>query len=322
MSSPNPPPPTSSSYTKTVPLDTAPPAIPAVAQASQQPPSPAGPAKQPQTSTGVPISYDQLGGLEFGILDKFHSAVNNPKALIIFLFVIFLYYIIFTSLGKNGGQQDGSVLESFLWAIFIVIVIVNGFQYFFNKNITAEVKNIFSPNPQIEITQNQQGVENTPGIRMPKQVFHIPANVYDYPEAKAVCDAYGARLATYNEVEEAYNTGGEWCSYGWSDNQMILYPTQKDTWRKLQKIPGKEHACGRPGVNGGFLENSGEKFGVNCYGVKPDVNGVSAKFMSSATPVTGSALNDPAYEKKVQEFRDKINDIVIAPFNNTAWSLV
>jgi hypothetical protein len=33
-------------------------------------------------------------------------------------------------------------------------------------------------------------------------------------------------------------------------------------------------------------------------------------------------LNDPAYEKKVQEFRDKINDIVIAPFNNTAWSLV
>ena len=28
--------------------------------------------------------------------------------------------------------------------------------------------------------------------------------------------------------------------------------------------------CGRPGVNGGYFDNPNIKFGVNCYGQKPD----------------------------------------------------
>ena len=60
-----------------------------------------------------------------------------------------------------------------------------------------------------------------------KEVFHIPNNKYTYKDAKAVCKAYGARLANYDEVENAYNKGGEWCSYGWSKNQLALFPTQK-----------------------------------------------------------------------------------------------
>ena len=39
-------------------------------------------------------------------------------------------------------------------------------------------------------------------------------------------------------------------NYGWSDGQMAYFPTQKDTWDKLQKNPNTKHACGRPGVNG------------------------------------------------------------------------
>jgi hypothetical protein len=31
---------------------------------------------------------------------------------------------------------------------------------------------------------------------------------------------------------------------------MALFPTQKETWDKLQKIKGHEHDCGRPGING------------------------------------------------------------------------
>ena len=71
---------------------------------------------------------------------------------------------------------------------------------------------------------------------MTKQVFHIPDNKYDYDNAKAICNAYGARLATVKEMQEAYDEGADWCSYGWSDGQMALYPTQYDKWAKLQKI--------------------------------------------------------------------------------------
>ena len=49
---------------------------------------------------------------------------------------------------------------------------------------------------------------------------------------------------------------------------MAYYPTQKTTWDKLQKKKGHENDCGRPGINGGFIQNKNVKFGVNCYGSK------------------------------------------------------
>jgi len=45
-------------------------------------------------------------------------------------------------------------------------------------------------------------------------------------------------------------------------------PTQKDTWDSLQQTK-QPNVCGRPGVNGGFLEDDSLKYGANCFGVKP-----------------------------------------------------
>ena len=68
-----------------------------------------------------------------------------------------------------------------------------------------------------------------------KEVFHIKRNIYSYDDAKAVCKAHGAKLANYSQIETAYNNGAEWCGYGWSSDQMGLFPTQKETWEKMQK---------------------------------------------------------------------------------------
>ena len=86
-----------------------------------------------------------------------------------------------------------------------------------------------------------------------KEVFHIGDNIYTYNEAKMICNAYDGELADYSQVENAYKSGAEWCSYGWSKGQMALYPTQKLTYEKLKKIPGLENSCGRPGINGGYI---------------------------------------------------------------------
>ena len=69
------------------------------------------------------------------------------------------------------------------------------------------------------------------GIMIPKnEVFNISNNLYTYDDAQAICSVYGAQLATYDQVEEAYKDGAEWCNYGWSENQMAFFPTQKSTW--------------------------------------------------------------------------------------------
>ena len=102
-----------------------------------------------------------------------------------------------------------------------------------------------------------------------KEVFNISNYVYTYDHAKEVCHAFGADLATYDQIEKSYNKDGEWCSYGWSEGQLVLMPTQKSTWDKLQLTKDQKNMCGRPGVNGGFLGNTDMRFGANCYGVKP-----------------------------------------------------
>ena len=68
------------------------------------------------------------------------------------------------------------------------------------------------------------------------------------------------KLASIKNMQESHHSGGEWCSYGWSDNQMALFPTQDATYKKLQTIPGHENDCGRPGINGGYIENPNVRF--------------------------------------------------------------
>jgi Ca2+/Na+ antiporter len=46
-----------------------------------------------------------------------------------------------------------------------------------------------------------------------KEVFYVGPNNYQYTEARAVCAAYGADLATYDQLMEAYSSGAEWCGY-------------------------------------------------------------------------------------------------------------
>ena len=48
-----------------------------------------------------------------------------------------------------------------------------------------------------------------------KQVFNVNRNVYTFGEAEPLCRAFGAELATYDQVKDAYKAGADWCNYGW-----------------------------------------------------------------------------------------------------------
>jgi hypothetical protein len=144
------------------------------------------------------------------------------------------------------------------------------------------------------------------------EVFHISDNIFTYDEARAVCRAYDSELASYPQIEQAYNAGAEWCGYGWSEGGLALFPTQEATWEKLQKEqdPSKRIECGRPGINGGYFDAS-TKFGVNCYGIKPTQKLSDKKQMNAG---------DTAFNRLVGQIKDRIDKLLVSPFNSNEWS--
>ena len=195
------------------------------------------------------------------------------------------------------------------------------------RDITASLKGLFTNNPEIDIIVDPQNINTitddvpVPEIKIEKQVFYVPDNKYTYDNAKAVCRAYGGRLATYKELNDAYENGADWCGYGWSDGQMALFPTQYDKWTNLQKIKGHEHDCGRPGINGGYIDNKNVQFGINCYGYKPKITHREEKLMKEASlyPKTQKEID---FENRIDHWKRKLPDILVAPFNHNNWSII
>jgi hypothetical protein len=153
------------------------------------------------------------------------------------------------------------------------------------------------------------------GSSQKKQVYNISQNKYCYQEAQEVCQALDASLATYDQIAEAYNQGAEWCTYGWSADQMAFFPTQKSTYDRLAQNPNTKHACGRPGINGGYMANPALRFGVNCYGVKP------AEPQGWEPPVINAPMPAPSCEPPENPKMAKLRKgAKIAGFNNIEWS--
>jgi hypothetical protein len=153
-----------------------------------------------------------------------------------------------------------------------------------------------------------------------KEVFNVSVNDYTYYDAEPLCTALGAELANYDQVKEAWNKGADWCNYGWTKGQLAIYPTQKETWNKLQHgPPDQKNACGRPGVNGGFFDNPEMRFGVNCYGVKPDQSANDERLLmeNGTIPKTASTLK---MDKQIQDIKNNLDMIGILPFNQMKWS--
>jgi len=263
--------------------------------------------------------------------DYMNNVFLNPTIFIIIFIIIVSYIILFSSLGSNNdstGNMDSSnsgtnMIGIFIFIILVLLVAFNAFQYFFSINVTAYIKDFFTNKPIIDIVVDQTNTSGLPSpvpeIRRKKQVFNIPGNTYNYTNAKALCSAYGSRLANYKEIEDSYKNGGEWCNYGWSDGQMALFPTQQKTFDTLQTIKGHEQDCGRPGINGGYMINPNLKFGVNCYGHKPKITPEEEELMDNTTPYPLTA-EDIAFQARVDYWKNKVNEILVSPFNAVSWS--
>jgi hypothetical protein len=257
-----------------------------------------------------------------------NNYVLNPTVFIIIFLIIVAYYVFSPSLANNQGDTSSITTENsinimtiIIIVILVVLISINIFQYFFSINVTAYIQGLFTPKTNIDIVVDQTTYRpvSLPEIKFKKQVFNIPGNYYDYNDAKALCKAYGADLASYKQIEDAYKNGGEWCNYGWSKDQMVLFPTQQQTYDNLQKKKGHEHDCGRPGVNGGYIANPEIKFGVNCYGKKPKITEEEDELMKKTQPYPETE-EDIQFQRRVDYWKNKVDEILLSPFNYNTWS--
>jgi hypothetical protein len=263
-------------------------------------------------------------------MDKITRKLHNkyigiePMMLIGIIALIIIYYFVFSSLGNNEDGKASTFkvfIETTLWLLFILLLLLNGVSYIFGIDLIQTLNASFISNhPDID-DPYEEDIDINLNVVLKEQVFNLPENKYTYDDAKAVCKAYGSRLANYDEMSKAYDKGADWCSYGWSDQQMALFPTQKEKWEKLQKIKGHEQDCGRPGINGGYIYDPKMTYGVNCFGYKPNIDKSEAERMREK-PFYNKTVDEMKFDERVNHWRGKLNEIEMAPFNHDSWSML
>lgn len=220
----------------------------------------------------------------------------NPIYVVLPMFAVF--FVILITINQY------SALEWILLLCFLCIIGVIGTQYFLGVELTTTLSSFFSsPEVNVDIVTDKEKetkteTKDTESKSTGPETYHIQGQ-FDYSMAKSVCKAYDATLASLTQIKEAYDKGAEWCDYGWSEDGMVLYPTQEESWKLYQTE--KKDKCGIPGINGGYNPRTRQRLGVNCYGVKP----------SGVMPLYPSLVeNKPNLPKQGK----------ISPFNYKAWS--
>jgi hypothetical protein len=217
------------------------------------------------------------------------NMVQKNSAVLSIIFIVLLFTLIWL-IGKMLGF-DWSVNRFYHWLM--------------GEKILEEDNNGNNDesDDDDESDDEDEPVETAP-IRLKKEVYNISPNIYGYHQADKVCKAQDppAELASLGQVINAYKSGGEWCNYGWSKDQLALYPTQKSTYNE-----DRLSACGYPGINGGFFRNPNLKFGVNCYGVKRNPDGDEVERYD---------------DDKIEDIDNDIayGNVRINPFNKEKWS--
>jgi len=253
-------------------------------------------------------------------LDGIGDFLKEKSSIFITIIFICILYIFAYLLGlpmDSSKPITFIIVETIAWGVFVISLFVLFFEYAFGFSLIDEIRRLWNKTKKEEKTEKEEPKELTTD-----EVFNISNNLYTYDDAQSICTAYGARLATYDEIETAYNKGAEWCSYGWSDGQMIFFPTQKKTWDKLQKTTDHKNDCGRPGVNGGYIKNPYVRFGVNCYGKKPKASNTDLNRMNANKNVVyPKNAKDLLLEGKVNFWKQNSDKLLnVNSFNRDKWS--
>lgn len=262
-----------------------------------------------QINTDAKQLYEQT----IKYLQNSFSLLTTAAFIVVFYVVVYLFRI---PMSDDAKPIFISFVENTAWIGLLLVGIIAFFKHVLGISLD-ELFDRLNPFAKHEAPAAAPIPEEDKN-----EVFNISNNLYTYDDAQAVCSSFDAKLATYDQIESAYNAGAEWCAYGWSEDQMAFFPTQNATWSKLQKDPKTKNNCGRPGVNGGYIANPYIKFGVNCYGKKPkpteaDLNRLDAK----QNQVFPKSTEDKKLDEKVKNWKEHADKFLhVSSYNTNKWS--
>lgn len=276
--------------------------------------------------------------------DDFVTFLENSWSLLYLgMILIVIYTVIYLFRIPNSNDLKPftiSLIETITWLLFAIVLfevtvrslfhidLIQNAIHLFNKNNPSSDTTSSTDSSGNVVTQNPTAIVNKPQTNTPgshEEVFNIAGNNFTYEDAQTICSAYDSKIATYDQIEEAYNQGAEWCNYGWSEGQMAFFPTQKDTWNKLQKHPSTSNNCGRPGVNGGYMKNPNLRFGVNCFGKKPVMKESDSTTMKSYQQTVNTQVpltpEEARMNEKMKYWKENASKVLnINGFNQNKWS--
>lgn len=269
------------------------------------------------------LSKDEQNQYTEDIYNTVTSYLDNPYSLLPVIAILIAFYVVlylFRIPLDENKPFSVSFIEGSLWITLVIIVLVQFFKQIFNLSLLDFVNEIQQTNQEVEET-NEEETPEAPVVSE-NEVFHVGNNKYTYDDAKAICKSYNADLATYQQVENSYKNGGEWCGYGWSQDQMALFPTQQSTYDKLKENgPEVQHNCGRPGVNGGYMSNPYIKFGVNCFGKKPDATNSDMARMTATEDALPQTAEQKELQAKINYWKENASELLqLSSFNKQKWS--
>jgi len=258
-----------------------------------------------------------------------NASLNNVTSspwfvpLSIFVGLVVIFLVAFTYFNEQIKQGYEYVTNSFQQsmglntqpAVMSQVIPVQGTV----KDVTM------APMPPQDMTPRQEAVMQNDIVEkiLPSsgsaEVFNVSQNNFTFYDAQPLCKSLGAELATYEQVKNAWAKGADWCNYGWVKGQMAVYPTQKETYDKLQSGPDDQRmACGTTGINGGYFDNPDMLYGVNCYGSKPPQSAHDeSKLMDEGKiPKSPQTLK---VDQMVNDFKKQADSLFVKPFNDSKW---
>jgi hypothetical protein len=256
------------------------------------------------------------GTKEF-LRDFYGSQLSLFSTMLFILTFYFLLFVLRIPMNPQTKPLSVKIIEFFGLLFLITIFIYDFFKYLLGMDMLD-----FLGDPTVNKLLNAAGAPLNIQLEKADQVFNVNNNYYTYDDARAVCKAFDSRLATYDEIEKAYDHGAEWCNYGWSEGQMAYFPTQKSTWKKLQESELNKNSCGRPGINGGHFANPHIKFGVNCFGKKPKPTNLEKNMMETKqeTPIPKTE-EEIALDEKVKYYKENGDQLLqLNSFSKDKWS--
>ena len=163
-------------------------------------------------------TIDTIGTQISDSLTAFKEFADNPFSIFaVILFIVLLYssvYLVRIPMTPDLKPFSIMILENIAFLMIVILLIFDFFKYILDVDLLnyvfEESKVISTPSPSPTVTTMKPTATSPPQT---DEVFNIRNNLYTYNEAQEVCSIYGAKLATYDEIEKSYNEGGEWCNY-------------------------------------------------------------------------------------------------------------